>query len=73
MSSALFTPFPLRNLTLQNRVVVSPMCPGAGSLDDPRWAWQAADALGGTASYPPQYERSRAKFWPCAKLKHPGA
>jgi NADPH2 dehydrogenase len=37
-------------------------------LDDPRWAWHAAEALGGRAAYPPQYERTRAELWPGAKL-----
>jgi 2,4-dienoyl-CoA reductase-like NADH-dependent reductase (Old Yellow Enzyme family) len=40
-------------------------------LDDPRWGWHAAEALGGTASYPPQYERVRASAWPGAKLARP--
>jgi hypothetical protein len=30
-----------------------------GVLYDPRWAWHAAQELGGDAAYPPQYTRSR--------------
>lgn len=40
-------------------------------LDDPRWPWHAAEALGAKAAYPPQYERSRADLWPGAKLARP--
>lgn len=40
-------------------------------LDDPRWAWHAAEALGGSAAYPPQYVRSRGDLWPGAKLARP--
>jgi len=40
-------------------------------LDDPRWVWHAAEALGATASYPPQYVRARADAWPGAKLARP--
>src|SRR5258708_5881572 len=39
-----------------------------GFLDDPRWAWHAAEALGAEAIYPPQYLRSQAKLWPGARL-----
>lgn len=28
-------------------------------LADPRWAWRAADALGATIAYPPQYARAK--------------
>jgi 2,4-dienoyl-CoA reductase-like NADH-dependent reductase (Old Yellow Enzyme family) len=40
-------------------------------LDNPRWVWHAADRLGATLSYPPQYERSAAKLWPGAALARP--
>ena len=40
-------------------------------LDDPRWPWHAAEALGASAGYPPQYERSRSTLWPGAKLARP--
>ncbi len=39
-----------------------------GFLDDPRWAWHAADALGAEAPCPPQYVRSRPGLWPGAAL-----
>ena len=35
-----------------------------GFLDDPRWGWHAAEALGAQIPYPPQYERSQPKLWP---------
>ncbi len=40
-------------------------------LDNPRWVWHAADRLGATLSYPPQYERSARKLWPGAALARP--
>jgi 2,4-dienoyl-CoA reductase-like NADH-dependent reductase (Old Yellow Enzyme family) len=40
-----------------------------GFLDDPRWAWHAADALDAETAVPPQYARSRPKLWPGAALK----
>ena len=42
-------------------------------LDDPRWGWHAAEALGATAAYPPQYDRVRAASWPGAKMARPVA
>jgi 2,4-dienoyl-CoA reductase-like NADH-dependent reductase (Old Yellow Enzyme family) len=39
-----------------------------GILDDPRWAWHAADALGAAVKVPPQYGRARPDTWPGAKL-----
>lgn len=42
-----------------------------GFLDDPRWAWHAADALGAEIACPPQYARARPKLWPGAALAHP--
>jgi NADPH2 dehydrogenase len=36
---------------------------GRGFLDDPRWVWHAAQALGETISYPPQYEKTRPAVW----------
>lgn len=36
---------------------------GRGFLDDPRWAWHAAAALGETIKYPPQYEKTRPAVW----------
>jgi len=40
-----------------------------GFLDDPRWGWHAADALGAETACPPQYARSRPGTWPGAGLK----
>ena len=40
-------------------------------LDDPRWAWRAADALGAEVAYPPQYRRAHPDQWPGARLAHP--
>ena len=39
-----------------------------GFLDDPRWVWHAAAALGTDAVYPPQYLRARPEHWPGAAL-----
>ena len=44
-----------------------------GFLDDPRWAWHAADRLGAEVACPPQYVRARPKLWPGAALAHPAA
>jgi 2,4-dienoyl-CoA reductase-like NADH-dependent reductase (Old Yellow Enzyme family) len=44
-----------------------------GFLDDPRWAWHAAEALGARADYPPQYERTRPEMWPGAKVVRPAS
>jgi 2,4-dienoyl-CoA reductase-like NADH-dependent reductase (Old Yellow Enzyme family) len=38
-------------------------------LDDPRWVWHAADALGGAAACPPQYLRCRPNLWPGAAMR----
>jgi 2,4-dienoyl-CoA reductase-like NADH-dependent reductase (Old Yellow Enzyme family) len=43
-----------------------------GFLDDPRWAWHAADALGAEIACPPQYRRSRPDLWPGFALAHRG-
>ncbi|VCU70941.1 NADPH dehydrogenase [Pigmentiphaga humi] len=40
---------------------------GRAMLDDPRWGWHAADALGGQVPYPKQYERAASKVWPGAR------
>ena len=42
-------------------------------LDDPRWGWHAAETLGGSVAYPPQYDRVRASSWAGAKLARPQA
>src|SRR5262249_11552164 len=33
-------------------------------LDDPRWGWHAAHALGAEVARPPQYQRAGPKLWP---------
>jgi 2,4-dienoyl-CoA reductase-like NADH-dependent reductase (Old Yellow Enzyme family) len=38
-------------------------------LDDPHWAWHAAQALGGEVTHPPQYQRAAAAVWPGAGLR----
>lgn len=40
-------------------------------LDDPRWVWHAAEALGAAAAYPPQYRRARPDEWAGAALARP--
>jgi 2,4-dienoyl-CoA reductase-like NADH-dependent reductase (Old Yellow Enzyme family) len=37
-------------------------------LDDPHWAWHAAQVLGGEVAHPPQYRRAAPGLWPGAKL-----
>jgi len=37
---------------------------GRGFLNDPRWAWHAAVALGGAVDVPQQYQRVLPKSWP---------
>ena len=37
-----------------------------GFIDDPRWVWHAAEALGATAACPPQYLRGKPEVWPGA-------
>jgi 2,4-dienoyl-CoA reductase-like NADH-dependent reductase (Old Yellow Enzyme family) len=44
-----------------------------GFLDDPRWPWHAAEALGATAAYPPQYARTKRDLWPGAAYIRPEA
>ncbi len=46
---------------------------GRGFLDDPRWAWHAAERFGVRLDYPPQYARSHPSLWPGAKLARPEA
>jgi 2,4-dienoyl-CoA reductase-like NADH-dependent reductase (Old Yellow Enzyme family) len=41
-------------------------------LDNPRWAWHAADRLGAKVAYPPQYARAAAAAWPGAAMARPG-
>jgi len=46
---------------------------GRGFLDNPRWVWHAALALGTEIAYPPQYVRAAPRSWPGAALAHPTA
>jgi 2,4-dienoyl-CoA reductase-like NADH-dependent reductase (Old Yellow Enzyme family) len=43
-----------------------------GMIDDPRWPWHAAEALGAEMAVPQQYLRGHAPNWPGAKLVRPG-
>jgi 2,4-dienoyl-CoA reductase-like NADH-dependent reductase (Old Yellow Enzyme family) len=38
-------------------------------LDDPRWGWHAAQALGAEVKRPPQYARAAPKLWPGAAYR----
>jgi NADPH2 dehydrogenase len=38
-------------------------------LDDPHWAWHAAQVLGGDVSRPPQYHRVSPAVWPGTALR----
>jgi NADPH2 dehydrogenase len=38
-------------------------------LDDPRWGWHAAHALGAEVARPPQYLRVAPKLWPGAAIR----
>jgi 2,4-dienoyl-CoA reductase-like NADH-dependent reductase (Old Yellow Enzyme family) len=40
-------------------------------LDDPRWVWHAAERLGASIDYPPQYERAKPSLWPGAAIARP--
>jgi 2,4-dienoyl-CoA reductase-like NADH-dependent reductase (Old Yellow Enzyme family) len=44
-----------------------------GLLDNPRWPWHAAEALGADLPRPPQYERAKPALWPGAKIARPDA
>jgi 2,4-dienoyl-CoA reductase-like NADH-dependent reductase (Old Yellow Enzyme family) len=41
-------------------------------LDDPHWAWHAAQALGAEVARPPQYQRAAPALWPGANLRATG-
>ncbi len=43
-----------------------------GFLDDPRWVWHAADALGAQLAVAKQYERARPALWPTARRARVG-
>ncbi|HXQ53167.1 MAG TPA: NADH:flavin oxidoreductase/NADH oxidase [Stellaceae bacterium] len=49
------------------------VCMARSILDDPRWGWHAAEAMGAEAAYPPQYDRVRPASWPGAKMARPPA
>ena len=38
-------------------------------LDDPRWGWHAAQALGAEVARPQQYLRAAPKLWPGAAFR----
>jgi len=38
-------------------------------LDDPHWAWHAAQILGAEVARPPQYQRVGPALWPGAALR----
>ncbi|HLI63171.1 MAG TPA: hypothetical protein VKV05_07205, partial [Terriglobales bacterium] len=40
-------------------------------LDNPRWVWHAAEKLGDSVHYPPQYARAARPLWPGASLLRP--
>jgi 2,4-dienoyl-CoA reductase-like NADH-dependent reductase (Old Yellow Enzyme family) len=44
---------------------------GRAILDDPRWGWHAAEALGAQLTLPPPYARAGARLWPGAALARP--
>jgi 2,4-dienoyl-CoA reductase-like NADH-dependent reductase (Old Yellow Enzyme family) len=46
---------------------------GRTILDDPHWAWNAAQVLGAEVSRPPQYARAAPAVWPGAAYKHADA
>jgi NADPH2 dehydrogenase len=44
---------------------------GRGFLDNPRWVWHAAQALGVEIDTAPQYMSVRTRYWPGAALARP--
>lgn len=46
---------------------------GRGFLDNPRWVWHAAQALGADIEVPPQYARATPKTWLGAGMARPRA
>ncbi len=47
------------------------VCLARALLDDPRWAWHAAERYGVILDYPPQYARSNPAVWPGSRLARP--
>jgi NADPH2 dehydrogenase len=43
---------------------------GRAFMDDPRWAWHAAVALGDAPSIPPAWNRANPKVWPAYPMVH---
>lgn len=43
---------------------------GRAFMDDPRWAWHAATALGDTPAIPPAWNRANPKVWPAYPMVH---
>lgn len=41
-------------------------------LDNPRWVWHAAERMGATIPYPPQYARTAPGQWPGNAMVRPG-
>ncbi|MBF0557274.1 MAG: NADH:flavin oxidoreductase/NADH oxidase [Nitrospirae bacterium] len=48
------------------------VCMARAFLDDPRWVWHAAEKLGASIQYPPQYERAQRSVWRGADVIRPG-
>jgi NADPH2 dehydrogenase len=44
---------------------------GRGFLDNPRWVWHAAEALGVAFDYAPPYRRATGRVWPGAAMARP--
>lgn len=44
-----------------------------GFLDNPRWVWHAAEALGAEINYPLQYMAAKGQYWPGAAMARPQA
>ncbi len=47
------------------------VCMARAFLDNPRWVWHAADQLGASVPYPPQYARAQRALWPGAAILRP--
>ncbi|WP_108459706.1 NADH:flavin oxidoreductase/NADH oxidase [Devosia naphthalenivorans] len=48
------------------------ICLGRAILDDPRWPWHAAEAMGISIPYPEPYSRSHFSVWPGAHERWKG-
>jgi 2,4-dienoyl-CoA reductase-like NADH-dependent reductase (Old Yellow Enzyme family) len=47
------------------------VCMARAFLDNPRWVWHAAERLGASVPYPPQYARAQRALWPGAAILRP--